>query len=101
MIWSAFAERQLDEIFLFYSEKASVKVATKIVRDLLSAPKKLIKTPYIGQVEELLSERSESYRYLVFTNYKIIYSIDEDSGLIKISDVFDTRQSPVKLSRNN
>jgi len=72
VIWSDFAEKQLDDIFLYYCQKASVKVATKIIKNLILAPNKLIKNPYIGQVEELLSERKESYRHLIYSNYKII-----------------------------
>lgn len=53
----------------------------------------------IGQVEELLKERQIEYRYLVFKNYKLIYSIDTKNELIKIAAVFDTRQYPLKLKR--
>lgn len=53
----------------------------------------------IGVVDELLKTRAEQYRYLVSANYKIIYSIDQENRLIKIADVFDTRQNPIKLIR--
>jgi len=59
----------------------------------------LLKTPQIGQEEELLKQRDVNYRYLVFKNYKLIYSVDTENGFIKISDVFDTRQNPPKLKR--
>lgn len=39
------------------------------------------------------------YRYLVCDNYKISYSVDVELKLIKIADVFDTRQNPVKMKR--
>lgn len=100
IIWSAFATTQLDDIFAYYADVANIKVATKIIQHLILAPNKLIENPYIGKIEEFLLERKESYRYLVYTNYKIIYSVDEKGKLIKIADVFDTRQNPVKLQRN-
>lgn len=56
--------------------------------------------PLIGQEEELLKHREIRYRYLVFKNYKLIYSIDELNKFIKITDVFDTRQNRVKINRN-
>ncbi|MDO7174099.1 hypothetical protein [Mariniflexile sp. AS56] len=59
----------------------------------------MIKTPLIGQEEELLKHRETQYRYLVFRNYKLIYSVDNQNGFIKIADVFDTRQNPPKLKR--
>ena len=99
IIWSEFAETQLDEIYEYYEKKASPRVAKKLVREIINEPKKLIKTPQIGQEEELLKHRETEYRYLVFKNYKLIYSVDNQNGFIKIADVFDTRQNPPKLKR--
>ncbi|MEQ6120962.1 type II toxin-antitoxin system RelE/ParE family toxin [Reichenbachiella sp. MALMAid0571] len=99
VIWSEFAETQLDEIYEYYKKKASLRVAKKIMKGIVNAPNILIKTPQIGQEEELLKQRETEYRYLVFKNYKLIYSVDTANGLIKIADVFDTRQNPPKLQR--
>ncbi len=100
IIWSEFAETQLDEIYNYYAKKASTKVATKLVRGIINEPKKLIESPLIGQKEELLKQRETEYRYLIFKNYKLIYSVDNQNGYIKIADVFDTRQNPLKLKRS-
>lgn len=99
IIWSEFAESQVDEIFDYYKEKASLRVATNLLRGIVNAPNKLIKAPYIGQEEELLEDREIQYRYIVFKNYKLIYSVDVENGFIKIADVFDTRQNPQKMKR--
>ena len=99
IIWSAFAETQLDEIYEYYEKEVNSKDATKLVMGIINEPKKLIKAPFIGQKEELLMERQIQYRYLVFKNYKLIYSVDEQNGFIKIADVFDTRQNPPKMKR--
>ena len=99
IIWSEFAETQLDEIYDYYEKKTSTRVAKKLVRGIINEPKKLIKSPLIGQKEELLKQRETEYRYLIFKNYKLIYSVDNQNGYIKIADVFDTRQNPLKLKR--
>jgi len=99
IIWSEFAETQLDEIYDYYEKKASTRVAKKLVRGIINESKKLIKSPLIGQEEELLKQRETEYRYLVFKNYKLIYSVDNQNGYIKIADIFDTRQNPTKLKR--
>ncbi|SNA79961.1 Putative plasmid stabilization system protein (fragment) [Flavobacterium psychrophilum] len=52
------------------------------------------------QTEELLIDREEIYRYIVCDDYKIIYSVDIKLKFIKIADVFDTRQNPIKIKRN-
>lgn len=57
IIWSEFAETQLDEIYKYYEKKASSRVAKKLVKGIINEPKKLIKTPQIGQEEELLKNR--------------------------------------------
>ncbi len=80
IIWSEFAETQLDEIYEYYEKKASSRIAKKLVKGIINEPKKLIKTPHIGQEEELLKQREFEYRYLVFKNYKLIYAVDTENG---------------------
>jgi plasmid stabilization system protein ParE len=99
IIWSEFAETKLGEIYEYYNKNASPGIAKKLLKGIINEPKKLIKTPYIGQEEELLKHRIIHYRYLVFKNYKLIFSVDTENGFIKIADVFDTRQNPPKLKR--
>jgi len=99
VIWSDFADTQLDEIYEYYEKKAGIRVAIKIIRGIINEPEKLVKLSLIGQEEELLKERKIEYRYFIYKNYKLIYSIDSKNGFIKIADVFDTRQNPPKLKR--
>jgi len=49
----------------------------------------------VGQQEELLSDYPEDFRYLIESNYKIIYW--EKENLITIASVFDCRQNPRKI----
>ncbi|TXD47857.1 MULTISPECIES: type II toxin-antitoxin system RelE/ParE family toxin [unclassified Polaribacter] len=99
IIWSEFAETQLDKIYEYYEEEVNERVAKKITKGIINEPQKLVKSSFIGQEEELLKERKTEYRYLIYTNYKIIYSVDIENGIIKIADVFDTRQYPLKMKR--
>jgi toxin ParE1/3/4 len=99
VIWSDFSVLQLDTIFDYYIENASRRVATNLISKIISKPSEIIHDPYIAQREDLLIGRKEEYRYLVCKNYKIIFAIDADQKLIKVSDVFDTRQNPTKMKR--
>ncbi|GAB1857424.1 type II toxin-antitoxin system RelE/ParE family toxin [Flavobacteriaceae bacterium MHTCC 0001] len=99
IIWSRFAETQLDDIFEYYKKEAGLNIARKLLKNIITEPNKLIDAPYIGQEETLLKERKIQYRYLVYKNYKLIYSVDESDKFIKIADVFDTRQNPPKIKR--
>jgi len=100
IIWSNFTEYQLDEIFNYYTKKVNVKVAQSIMFKIRDKVEVLIKNPLIGEKEELLEDRKQNYRRLIVTNYKIIYSLNEKVETIKIVDIFDTRQNPIKLKRN-
>jgi len=51
--------------------------------------------PLAGQKEELLINNTEEYRYLVESNYKILYWKAEN--IIVIASVFDCRQNPEKV----
>lgn len=72
IIWSEFAESQLDEIYKYHKRKVSITLAKKLLKEIINSLKILLKTPYAGQIEELLKEREIQYRYLVFKNYKLI-----------------------------
>jgi len=49
IIWSNFAEYQLDEIFNYYTKKVNVKVAQSIMFKIRDKVEVLIKNPLIGE----------------------------------------------------
>lgn len=95
IIWSGLARNQLQDIFEYYSLKVLSKLALRIIERIIKDAEKLINSPFIGQQEELLSDRPQDFRYLVSGNYKIIYWVDDNT--IRIASVFDTRQNPEKM----
>ena len=97
--WTQFAEDKLTDIFEYYKFNAGIKVAQKLVNGIIDESLKLSKNPFIGQREDLLIDRIQEYRYLVFKNYKIIYWVDEINKMVLVSHVFDTRQNPIKINR--
>lgn len=54
------------------------------------------KNPLAGQIESTLEQIGEGHRYIIEGNYKIIYKKVREG--ILITDVFDTRQDPKKIS---
>jgi len=95
--WSELSERQLKDIFDYYSFEANSRIAKKIVNKIIDRVTILESNPLAGQKEELLSEYTEDFRYLVESNYKIIYWKKEN--LITIASVFDCRQNPEKIKK--
>lgn len=98
--WTDFAKNELKKIFNFYKDEASIRVASKITTEIVLEALKLEKQSSIGQIEKLLKHRDQSFRYLVYKNYKIIYWTNKNKSRIEIIDVFDTRQNPIKISRS-
>ena len=66
IIWSDFAESQLDEIFEYYVKNASLKVAKNLLQKLLAEPNRIMDNPEMLQIEELLIDRPNEYRYIVY-----------------------------------
>ncbi len=93
--WSEKAERQLKDIFDYYSLEISSIVARKIINNITDRVSILEYNPLSGQKEQLLSEYKEDFRYLVESNYKVIYWKHENQ--ITIASVFDCRQNPEKI----
>lgn len=98
VIWTDFASNSLFEIYKYYKEAASESIAQRIKFKIFSATRQLIKHPLSGQVETNIQKLGEDHRYLVEGNYKIIYKRIREG--ILITDVFDTRQDPVKIFKS-
>lgn len=97
--WTLFAKKELKKIYSYYAENISLITAKKIVTGIIKDVNILEKHPEIGQVEELLIEYEEIFRFLLSKrNYKIIYWINIENNLIEIVDVFDVRQNPSKIN---
>ncbi len=96
--WTTFAENKLTDIYNYYETTASIQVAQKLINGIIDKTISLDKNPNIGQKEELLSNRPQNFRYLVFKNYKIIYWINGTKNRIDIVNVFDCRQNPQTMN---
>jgi len=96
IIWSDFASQTLKEIFDYYKEIANISIARKIKSDIFSSTKTLLKHPNSGQIELSLENLNEGHRYLIESNYKIVYKQVAEG--IFITDVFDCRQDPIKIN---
>jgi toxin ParE1/3/4 len=93
LLWSNLAE---DSLLSIYREVAGIRIARKIRTEILVATNQLKRFPDSGQEEELLKQLDEGHRYLVIGHHKIIYK-PVDKGIL-ITDVFDTRQNPIKMN---
>lgn len=95
--WSELSERQLQDIFNYYSVEVNLQIARKIVNRIIDRVSILANNPLAGAKEELLNDYPEDFRYLIESNYKIIYWQTENT--ITIASVFDCRQNPEKIKK--
>ena len=93
--WSELSSKQLIDIYNYYSLKASPRIAKKIINRIIDMVEVLRKNPLSGSKEKLLEGMPEDFRYLVESNYKIIYW--QEDKIITIASVFDSRQNPEKM----
>lgn len=97
--WTDLAKVEVKSIYIFLKREANLEVAKKITDGITQEAKALVNLPYLGQIEQQLIDRTREFRYLIYSNYKIIYWINLDKNQIEIWDVFDCRQEPLKIKR--
>ncbi len=95
VLWTDTAISQLEQIFYYYSHKASSKVATRLTQQIVDKTLLLETFPRTGQRENFLIDREREYHYLVEGHYKILYWVE--GKFVKIASVFDCRQNPEKM----
>jgi toxin ParE1/3/4 len=69
VFWTNTARFQLEDIFNYYKSKVSIRVARKLVKQIIERTIQLEKNPESGQKEPFLTDRKFEYRYFVEGNY--------------------------------
>ena len=92
LFWTDTALGQLEDIFDYHKLTVSLSTARKISASIVDKTVLLETQPRLGQKEELLKERKNEYRYLVESNYKIIYWVEDKKKQINIAAIFDCRR---------
>lgn len=99
VVWTDFAIKNLQDFFDYYAFKVNKKLAHKIRKQILKSSRQLIKNPNSCPIEPNLKILNKNHRYLVCGHYKLIYRVVDDE--IIINDIFDTRQNPAKIRKEN
>ena len=98
--WTDFAKMELNKIFDYYHQRVNLNLARKLTTQIVLDTGILKTFPEIGAREKNLKLRPEKFRYIVSSNYKVIYWLNNEIKRVEIVDVFDTRQNPNKIKRN-
>ena len=97
IIFTDIARARLKDIYIYYKQEASLKVAQSIKDNIIHEIAKLKKHPELGNEEVYLSKLKRGYRKLIIGNYKAIYRIIENT--IVIDTIFDSRQEPKEMAK--
>ena len=89
--WTESSRNELLKLFFYYKHQSNLKTARNKIEKISKQVLLLKKQPFIGQKEE--------FRYLLFSNYKIIYYVNLELNRVEIVDLFDCRQEPLKIKR--
>ncbi len=87
--WTEKSLSALQSVYDFYSVK-SVDAANRVIDDIIETAES-ITFPEQYQEDEILPQ----YRRMIVRHYKILYQVH--SNVVYIMNVFDTRQSPMKI----
>ncbi|MBI9036773.1 MAG: type II toxin-antitoxin system RelE/ParE family toxin [Bacteroidales bacterium] len=95
LIYTEQSLESLEEALKFIAHKVSYEKLIEIRDSILDAAESLKDNPFVGQKEPYLEHLKLEHRRIIKDNYKIIYRLTEQH--IYITDIFDTRQNPVKM----
>jgi len=93
--WTALALADLEGIIDHYAEFGEA-AARKIVKPILKSTARLSILPHLGVESRDLAPLGR-YRHLVQGQYRVIYRVDENLGVVFVLRVWDTRQDPHRL----
>lgn len=85
------AEEDLDKIGAWYAAKANIKIADRIINNIVESIELLSSHPNLGHIERELESFPQSFRTCIdVPNYKIVYWLEDN--IVKIATIFDCRQ---------
>lgn len=88
------AENDVAKAIDYYLEVASSKIAKSFYKNLISAEKSLVKTPYFQKTH------NDFHRLpLKIFPYVLIYKISKEENILRIYRVFHTSQNPEKYPK--
>lgn len=98
VIWSNSSQKEYIKTLSYIYEQFGLKAAANLRTEVNTWVSRIAKNPEIAAPEEFLKEEKHLYRSrIVGKHNKIVYRHDEEN--IYISDFWDMRMEPTKLSK--
>ncbi|MBR4506614.1 MAG: type II toxin-antitoxin system RelE/ParE family toxin [Bacteroidales bacterium] len=87
--WLRRAEKDFNDIYLYYRRYASEEVAKRRLEKILQTAEKIEGMPNIGMLDDEFPH-TPSYRHITVLDYRIYYFVEED--VVNIAAIWDCRQ---------
>ena len=88
--WSERARKQRDEVANYIRQQFGAKRKYKFKQEIRETTDRLKRSPGIGQIDPLFSNRAKTYRSVIINGLnKLAYRVDDDT--IHIVGFWDTR----------
>ena len=89
--WNNRAIAQRSQIAAYIRQQFGAKRKTRYLQEVRETTQRLKRSPYIGQIDPLFSDRARTYRSVIINGLnKMVYYIEGD--IIRIAGFWDTRQ---------
>ena len=97
VVWMSLPKRQVREAAKYIYKEFGKKVKDDFMHEVQSTSRLIGRSPNIGMVEPLLTDRTTMYRSFVVNHLnKIVYSIVDDH--IEVAAFWDVRRDPDTLA---
>lgn len=98
--------RYQQRILPYIYDNFSFERAEEIDESILKTVGTLSKKPGRGSKEKYLIEFREDFKFILHKEtkhfeIKIIYFVDEENGIVNVTDFFPTKMSPQRISENS
>ena len=98
LIWQEAAKAGRRQVAAYIRREFGIKRAKKFRQEVADTATMLMRSPGIGQIDPLYSDRPLTYRSVIINGLnKMVYRVDGD--IIYIVEFWDTRREPVSQAR--
>lgn len=90
VIWDPKAKEARTKVANYIRQEFGAKRKTRFLQDVRQMTQKLKRSPGIGQIDPLFSDRTRTYRSVIINDLnKLVYFVSED--ILYIAGFWDTR----------
>lgn len=98
--WYKVAQLELEHAVEWGKEKFGEQTAAKFFYSIIKFERLLSENPFMGvHVPEFDTPRRQYRSLVVHNNYKLVYYVDVEKGILYVVSLWDVRQNPVKLKK--